>query len=135
MPDRPEQTEMTIFEKIVHGLIPCHKIWEDAEHLAFLDIRPSAPGHTLVIPKKSVDPITAMDQEAYLKLWVAAKKVAEVLKSKIFCERICIVVGGFEVPHVHIHLIPARSVMDFPGPDGRAESHDALAAMAQKLRV
>jgi histidine triad (HIT) family protein len=126
---------MTIFEKIVKGEIPSHKVWEDDEFLAFLDIRPVAPGHTLVIPKKQVDPIFALDDSSYQRLLLAAKKVAEILKSKIQCERVCMAVVGFEVPHAHIHLVPARSISDFPWPGGKNASSEDLAKLAAKLRV
>lgn len=124
---------MTIFEKIVAGQIPAFKVWEDEEHLAFLDIRPVAPGHTLVIPKKVVDPLFSMSSESYLRLMDAAKKVADLLKSRVECQRVCMAVVGFEVPHAHIHLIPARSIMDFPWPGGRSASKEELADMAKLL--
>src|SRR4051812_14185499 len=123
---------MTLFEKIAAGQIPCFKVWEDEDHLAFLDIRPVAPGHTLVIPKKAVDPIFKLEGDAYLNLMAAAKKVAELLKSKLTCERVCMAVVGFEVPHAHIHLIPARSIADFPWPGGREEAKDKLAELQKR---
>jgi len=117
---------MTIFEKVVAGQVPCHKVWEDEDHLAFLDINPVAPGHTLVIPKKCIDPIFALDDRQYQALMIAAKKVAQILQSKIQCERVCMAVVGFEVPHAHIHLIPSRSMMDFPWPGGKPASSEEL---------
>lgn len=125
---------MTIFEKIVKGEIPSHRVWEDADHLAFLDIRPVAPGHTLVIPKRVVDPIFGMDDHAYQRLLVAAKLVASLLKQKISCERVCMAVVGFEVPHTHIHLIPARSMQDFPWPEGKPASTEELKTILGKIR-
>ena len=125
---------MSIFEKIVRGEIPCHKVWEDENHLAFLDIRPVCDGHTLVIPKKPIDPITKLDDVSFQNLWLAAKRVAEILRSEIVCERICFAVVGFEVPHAHIHLIPARGVQDFPWPGGLPEDSGKLALLAKKLR-
>jgi histidine triad (HIT) family protein len=125
---------MTLFEKIVAGSIPCHKVWEDEHHLAFLDIRPVAPGHTLVIPKKAVDPVFAMGDESFQSLFLAAKKVAALLKKTIPCERVCLSVIGFEVPHAHIHLIPARSIADFPWPGGRSAPNDELASLALRLK-
>jgi histidine triad (HIT) family protein len=125
---------MTIFEKIVKGEIPAHRVWEDEEHLAFLDIRPVADGHTLVIPKKAIDPIFRLDDQSYLQLMLAVKKVAEILKAKIPCDRVCMAVVGFEVPHAHVHLIPARLMADFPWPGGKAVSGDELKAMAEKIR-
>ena|SRR5665213_4380923 len=124
---------MTIFEKIVKGDIPCHKVWEDSEHLAFLDIHPVAPGHTLVIPKKFIDPIFKLDDEAFQRLFLACKKVAELLKNKIPCERVCMAVVGFEVPHAHIHLIPARSMADFPWPGGKQASSEELKKTLQTI--
>ena len=63
----------TIFERIINGEIPCHKIWEDQDHLAFLDINPRVEGHTLVIPKKPWFEVFAMDEKPYLNLWAARK--------------------------------------------------------------
>lgn len=125
---------MTIFERIVSGEIPCHKVWENEKHLAFLDIRPVAPGHTLLIPKKRVDPVFSLEDQDFQELFLSAKRVAELLKSKLICERVCLAVVGFEVPHAHIHLIPARSMADFPWPGGRNASQEELAEMAQKIR-
>lgn len=124
---------MTIFERIVSGEIPCHRVWENDQHLAFLDIRPVAPGHTLVIPKKRWDPVFSMTDPEFQSLFLAAKKVAELLKARVACERVCLAVVGFEVPHAHIHLIPARSMADFPWPGGRQASSEELKAMSQKL--
>jgi histidine triad (HIT) family protein len=124
---------MTIFEKIVAGQIPCFKIAEDEAHLAFLDIRPVAPGHTLVIPKTVIDPVFRMGEADYLRLMAFSKKVADRLKDKILCERICLSIVGFEVPHAHVHLIPARSVMDFPWPGGKSVASEELAQMAARI--
>jgi len=121
-----EGEEMSIFAKIVAGEIPCQKVWEDDEFLAFLDIRPVALGHTLIIPKEHVDPVFAMEGEKYKRFWAAAQKVAALLESKIPCERVCVAVLGFEVPHAHIHLIPCNSMADFPWPGGKAASSEEL---------
>ena len=126
---------MTIFEKIVAGTIPCFKIAEDERHLAFLDIRPVAPGHTLVIPKKAIDRLFDLNEADYKELMLFAHSVARRLKEKIACDRVCMSVVGFEVPHAHVHLIPARSVADFPWPGGRAVSAEELSRLAQELRM
>ena len=96
----------TIFSKIISGDIPCFKIAEDDKHFAFLDINPLAKGHTLVIPKKEVDYIFNMDNDALAALHVFAKSVALALESAISCKRVGVLVIGTEVPHAHIHLIP-----------------------------
>ncbi|MBW7844658.1 MAG: HIT family protein [Bacteroidia bacterium] len=102
----------TIFTKIVKGDIPCYKVAETADYLAFLDVRPVAVGHTLVIPKKEVDYIFDMDDEHFAGLHLFAKIVARAVKKVIPCKRIGVAVVGLEVPHTHIHLIPINTIGD-----------------------
>ncbi len=102
----------TVFSKIVNGEIPCYKIAEDENFLAFLDINPIAKGHTLVIPKKEIDYIFDIEDDMYQEFFLFAKKVAASLKKCIQCERIGMAVVGLEVPHAHIHLIPIKSIYD-----------------------
>ena len=112
----------TIFESIISGEIPCHKVWEDDHHLAFLDINPRVEGHTLVIPKKPWDEVFAMPEEDYDALWRASRTVAHHLERRTGCARVVGVILGYEVPHVHIHLLPTNELEDFPFPpvDGAA---------------
>lgn len=102
----------TIFTKIVEGEIPAYKVAEDDNYLAFLDIFPTAKGHTLVIPKKEVDYLFDLDDETYAGLNQFAKKVAVGLKKAVPCLKVGVMVLGLEVPHVHIHLIPMQSEGD-----------------------
>jgi len=102
----------TIFSKIVNGEIPCYKIAEDENYLAFLDINPLAKGHTLVIPKKEVDYIFDVEDQLLAGMMVFAKKVAKAVEKAIPCKRIGIAVLGLEVPHAHIHLIPINKLGD-----------------------
>ena len=102
----------SIFAKIVAGEIPCYKVAENDEFLAFLDIFPLAKGHSLVIPKLETDYIFDIDSDAYSRLWLFAKKVAQAQKKVISCERIGVAVIGLEVPHAHIHLVPINGVND-----------------------
>jgi histidine triad (HIT) family protein len=95
-----------IFCKIIKGEIPCFKIWEDNNYLAFLDVNPVASGHTLVIPKKHDSYIFDLNNEEYLKLMTASKEVAELLKAKLNPKRVGILVEGFGVDHIHVHLVP-----------------------------
>lgn len=98
---------LTIFEKIARKEIPAYVIWEDEYCMAFLDINPKAMGHTLLIPKKCWGTeLFELPDAQYEKLMEAAKRVAKILKKKIDCARVLMHVEGFEVPHVHIHLIP-----------------------------
>ena len=101
----------SIFTKIINGEIPCYKIAENDDFLAFLDVSPLTKGHTLVIPKKEVDYILDLDDETYQGLWRFAKKVAKAVDAAMRCKRVVISVIGIEVPHTHIHLIPLN-VMD-----------------------
>ena len=102
----------SIFSKIVSGEIPCYKVAENDEFLAFLDIMPLATGHTLVIPKKETDYIFDIEDDAYQRLWAFAKEVAAVLKVKVPCKRVGLSVIGLEVAHAHIHLIPLQQISD-----------------------
>jgi len=102
----------SIFTKIIQGEIPSHKIAEDQDHIAFLDINPNAPGHTLCVPKREVDKITDMEEEAYLALMRFSRRVALALEGAVPCKRVGISVIGLEVPHVHVHLIPLTQMAD-----------------------
>ena len=124
----------TIFTKILAGEIPCHKILEDKDHFAFLDIRPINPGHTLVIPKKEVDYIFDMEDAAISGLMVFAKKVAKMIKSVAPCEKVGIMVAGLEVRHAHVHLIPIHSIGDLNFAKAKPTANEELAAIAEKIR-
>ncbi len=102
----------SIFSKIVSGEIPCYKIAENDEFLAFLDINPLAEGHTLVIPKKEIDYIFDIEDNLLGRLNIFAKKVALAIDKSIPCERVGVAVLGLEVPHAHIHLIPINDIGD-----------------------
>ncbi len=102
----------TIFTKIINGEIPCYKIAEDENFLAFLDISPLAIGHTLVIPKKEIDYIFNVEDQLFMGLHLFSKKVAKAIEKAIPCKRIGVAVIGLEVPHAHIHLIPLQTVHD-----------------------
>ncbi len=102
----------TIFTKIVRGEIPCHKVAENDQFLAFLDIRPLAKGHTLVIPKREINYIFDIEDAEYQALFLFAKQVAAAIKSVVPCKRIGVTVIGLEVPHAHIHLIPINQISD-----------------------
>jgi histidine triad (HIT) family protein len=103
---------MSLFTKIINGEIPCYKIAEDENYLAFLDISPLAIGHTLVIPKKEIDYIFNIEDDLFLGLHLFSKKVAKAIEKAIPCKRIGVAVIGLEVPHAHIHLIPLQTVQD-----------------------
>ena len=100
----------SIFTKIVNGEIPCYKIAEDENYLAFLDVNPNAKGHTLCIPKQEINKIFDIEEELYLGLMQFSKRIAIALEKTIPCERIGMAVIGLEVPHAHVHLIPLNEM-------------------------
>lgn len=102
----------SIFSKIVAGEIPAHKVAENDDFLAFLDVNPLAVGHVLVIPKKETDYIFDLDDDIYSGLQLFAKRVALGIQKVIPCNRIGVAVIGLEVPHVHIHLVPINGIGD-----------------------
>jgi histidine triad (HIT) family protein len=102
----------SIFSKIVRGEIPCYKIAETEDFLAFLDVNPNAIGHTLCIPKAEVNKIFDLDEATYTKLMQFSRRVAIALEQAIDCKRIGVSVIGLEVPHTHVHLIPLNTMED-----------------------
>lgn len=125
----------SIFTKIIKGEIPCHKVYEDELTLAFMDIHPVQPGHTLVIPKKQIEFVWDLPDEDYQAVMATVKKVAlrlrEVLPQHYVSERIV----GTDVPHAHVQLVPFTVTADLRKPqDMESEpDHTALAEMAKKL--
>lgn len=126
----------TIFTKIIAGEIPCHKLAEDDRYLSFLDIRPIAVGHALVIPKIEVDYIFDLEDEVLSGLLPFGKAVAKALGEEVPCKRVGVMVAGLEVPHAHVHLVPMNAIADLnfahanPDPD-----HGELAALAERVRA
>ena len=125
----------SLFTRIIQGEIPCHKVGEDVRFLAFLDINPLQPGHTLVIPKVEVDQLFDLDDDILAGILPFAKEVAHRIKRVVPCARIGVAVVGLEVPHAHIHLIPINGMhdMEFSRPK-LSYSQDELAAMAEEIR-
>lgn len=102
----------SIFTKIINGEIPCYKITETEDFIAFLDVNPNAKGHTLCVPKQEINKIFDMEEALYLGLMAFSRKVAIALEKTVSCKRIGVAVVGLEVPHVHVHLIPLQDMDD-----------------------
>lgn len=121
----------SVFSKIVSGEIPCYRVAENDEFLAFLDLRPIRKGHTLVIPKIEVDYFFDLPDDLLGRHMQFAKQVAKAIAKVIECQRVGVSVIGLEIPHAHIHLIPINSVedMDFTQmpEDLNAEEMNAIA--------
>jgi histidine triad (HIT) family protein len=124
----------SLFTRIVNGEIPCHKIAETEDFLAFLDVFPCAPGHTLVIPKQEIDYIFDLEDGLYEGLMKFSKQVAAAVEKAVPCKRIGVAVIGLEVPHAHVHLIPLNSMADMNFNNKLKMSQDELAEIAAKIR-
>ena len=102
----------SIFNQIIAGTIPCHKIAENKDCFAFLDINPNAKGHTLCVTKHEVDRLLDLPKDQYLTLMEFSYNVGLAIEKVIPCNRVGMSVIGLEVPHVHVHLIPLTSMAD-----------------------
>lgn len=125
----------SIFTKIVNGEIPCYKIAEDENYLAFLDVNPNAKGHTLCIPKKEINKIFDMDENLYLGLMKFSRNVAKAIEKAIDCKRVGITVIGLEVPHAHVHLIPLNDMDDMRFVKKVILSEDEFKSIADSIKM
>lgn len=125
----------SIFTKIINGEIPSHKIYEDEHTYAFLDIHPIQPGHTLVIPKKQVEFVWDLDDQAYQALQSSAKLIALHLRDTLGVPYVGSQVIGVDVPHAHIHLVPFTEAAEYRKyPDATSDpDHELLSEIAKKL--
>lgn len=124
----------TLFTKIINGELPCYKIAEDENYLAFLDVNPNAIGHTLCIPKFEINKIFEMDEAHYLGLMHFSRKVALALEKAIACKRIGMSVIGLEVPHAHVHLIPLQDMDDIRFQKKVSLTKEEFEAVAKKIQ-
>lgn len=127
--------EDSIFTKIIKGDIPSHKVYEDDQTLAFMDIHPIQPGHVLVIPKRQVEFVWDLEEADYQALMRTVQKVARRIREVLPAPYVGQQIVGIDVPHAHVHLIPFSTVAEYRAvPDMSAEpDHAALAEMAAKL--
>lgn len=125
----------SIFTKIIQGDIPSYKISENEDFYAFLDINPNAPGHTLVVPKQEVDKILDLDESIYSGLMAYARKLGLAIEDAIDCQRVGLFVIGLEVPHVHVHLIPLRSMADATFVNKVSLEQEEFEEIAEKIRA
>lgn len=125
----------SIFTKIIRGEIPCHKIYEDDKTLAFLDINPTQPGHTLVISKVQVEFLWDLPEDDYQAVMATCKKVALRLRGVLGAKYVGVKVTGEDVPHTHVHLVPFNTTAEYYArrPVDPAPDHKVLAEIAAKL--
>ena len=125
----------SIFTKIINGEIPCYKIAEDENFLAFLDVNPNAKGHTLCIPKKEINKIFEMEDDLYIGLMQFSKKIAVALEKTVPCKRIGMAVVGLEVPHAHVHLIPLNEMDEMRFQNKVSLSKEQFEALAESIKA
>ena len=123
----------SIFSRIVAGEIPAYKIAEDDQFLAFLDIHPQVPGHTLVIPKKEVDNLWDLDEALLRDILLFARPIAKAIEKAFDCNRCGLSVVGLDVPHAHIHLLPIHAAKDMHLGSSAAAEKASLEETQQRI--
>ena len=134
----PSYDPNNIFAKIIRGELPCHKVYEDDKVLAFLDIMPRAPGHTLVLPKSPARNLLDIDPVDLAHVMQAAQKVAKAAVKIFDADGITIQqfnesAGGQVVFHLHVHVIPRKQGVAMKPPAAEKEKPDVLADHAKKI--
>ena len=124
----------SIFSRIIARELPAYIVAEDDHHIAFLDINPNALGHTLCVPKKEVDKLFDLDEDAYLNLMHFSHRVASALRQVVSCQRIGLLVIGLEVPHAHVHLIPLNEMADATFQKKISPSDEDMKNLAEKIK-
>lgn len=124
----------SIFTKIINGEIPCYKVAEDDNFIAFLDINPNAQGHTLCVPKVEVNKVFDLEEEQYLSLMQFSRRVAIALEKTVPCKRVGVAVIGLEVPHVHVHLIPLNDMKEMTFSHKVSMTSEAFSLLAEKIQ-
>lgn len=128
--------EPSIFTKIINGELPAHRIYEDDRVIAFLANEPVCDGHILVVPKNEVDQIWNMTSDEYSYLWSVVQKVGKQIKKIYKSPNVGVIVEGFNVPHVHVHLFPIYRRGDCHNlSQKRYVSHEELASTAAMLKM
>jgi diadenosine tetraphosphate (Ap4A) HIT family hydrolase len=131
----------SVFTKIINGELPGRFVYEDDEIVAFLTIEPMTQGHTLVVPRAEIDQWQDLDSDVLSRVMNAAQLIGKAVCLAFDTERAGLIIAGLEVPHLHVHVFPARSLSDFgfanvdhnPSPESldeaQAKIKDALAQL------
>lgn len=125
----------SIFTRIVNREIPAQILREDDEFLAFLDVRPIRPGHSLVVPKAEIEDVFDLPDSLLSGLLVFARPVAQAIRETTGAKRVGIAVVGIEVPHAHVHLLPIDDFDDLDFRKAQPADDGDLAAMAERIRA
>ena len=125
----------TIFTRIIKGELPGTFVHRDDDVVVFMSINPIAPGHALVVPVAEVDQWTDVEPRTRAKLFEVAHRVGEAQKKAFFCNRVALIIAGFEVPHCHLHVIPANDMGDVSFANAAAKvDPDELRRLAEAIK-
>lgn len=125
----------SIFTRIIDGEIPGRFVWSDDTCIAMLDIRPLHRGHVLVIPRNEVDHWVELPADTAAHLMAVAHHIGNAQRATVDCERIGLMIAGFEVPHTHVHVVPIDSMADLDFRNAETSPRaDDLDAVADALR-
>lgn len=124
-----------LFCKIASGAASAYTVWENEDFLAFLDINPVNPGHTLLIPREHVDYLFDLEEPLYSALFQVARQLAAPLQIAMQAKRIGVVVEGFGVAHLHVHLIPINSGNELDPKRARPATAAELTAVASAIKT
>lgn len=129
-----------IFAKVLRGELPCVKVFEDAQTLAFMDIMPSVEGHTLVIPKVACESILDASDEAASAVIRTTKKIAQAVKKGLNCPAIMLAqlngaAAGQSIPHLHFHILPRYEGLDMKLHGRAMVDTEVLEKVAAKIRA
>lgn len=125
----------TLFTKIINGEIPGTFVHQDDKCVAFLDVAPMTEGHVMVVPREEISHWIDADADLLAHLTAVAKSIGEAQKQAFDCDRIGLLIVGYEVPHLHIHVLPTTSMDDFDISDrAPMQTPEQLEAPAEKIR-
>lgn len=125
----------SVFTRIIDGELPGRFVWKDERCVAFLTIAPLSPGHTLVVPRLEVDHWLDLQPDLAAHLMIVAQSIGKALQRAFNPTKVGLIIAGLEVPHVHLHAVPIRSLQDlnFANQDTNARAED-LDRAAERLR-
>lgn len=124
---------MSIFTKIIQGELPCYKIFEDDLTFAFLALDQINPGHTLIVPKREINHWVDVSEADYLRVHQNALKIGNAIHFATKCKRVLTATIGFEVPHFHLHMIPAWSMADLDFKKAKRLTAEEMTKIQQEI--
>ncbi|MCX7977584.1 MAG: HIT family protein [Bdellovibrionaceae bacterium] len=123
----------SVFTRIIRGELPCYKIFEDDLTFSFLALDQVNPGHTLLVPKLEVNHWTEVPEDIYARLHLNSLRIGRAIREASGAPRVGQVVAGFEVPHYHLHMIPAWSIPDLDFRRARRLPPEEMEAVRQRI--